>query len=304
MMSASQFLGLTEVVLREGFIYGIMAMGVYITYKILDFPDLSVDGTFPLGACLAAVLIAAGINPWVVCIVAFAAGAAAGCVTGLLHVKLGITDLLSGILVMTAMWSVNLILMGGSAIKQFFNMDTIFNSGPVQLLPAGLYPHRQLIMVALIALAVKLALDWYLSTKNGLLLRASGDNSQYVINLARDPGSMKIVGLAIGNGCTALSGCILAQLNQNADINSGKGMVVMALASVIIGISVFHRLRFFRFVTMAILGSILYKACLMAALQLGLPNSYLKLLMSVLLTMAIVSERVNRKGEKHAAKQS
>jgi len=303
-MNITLFSGLVEVVLREGFIYGIMAMGVYITYKILDFPDLSVDGTFPLGACMAAVLITAGVNPWIVCVAAFAAGACAGCVTGLLHVKLGITDLLSGILVMTAMWSVNLILTGGTAIKQFFNMDTIFNSGPVMMLPGSLYGHRQLIMVVLIAVGVKYTLDWYLSTKNGLLLRASGDNDQYVTNLAKDPGTMKISGLAIGNGCTALAGCILAQLNQNADINSGKGMVVMALASVIIGISVFRRLRFFRFVTMAILGSILYKACLMAALQLGLPNSYLKLLMSVLLTAAIVSERVNRKGEKHVAKTS
>ena len=302
-MSLVQSMGLLEVVLREGFIYGIMAMGVYITYRILDFPDLSVDGTFPLGGCLAALMITAGINPWLVCLVAFAAGACAGCVTGLLHVKLGITDLLSGILVMTAMWSVNLIITGGTAIKQFFNLKTIFNSGPILLLPAGLAPHRQLLLVAAMALAVKLALDWYLSTRNGLLLRASGDNSRFVINLARDPGSMKILGLAIGNGCTALSGCILAQLNQNADINAGKGMVVMALASVIIGLSLFRRVSFLSFVTMAVLGSIVYKACLMVALQLGLPTSYLKLLMAILLTLAIVSERFRRKGNNGFASQ-
>jgi putative ABC transport system permease protein len=235
--------------------------------------------------------------------VAFVAGACAGCVTGLLHVKLGITDLLSGILVMTAMWSVNLIITGGSAIKQFFNMNTIFNSGIVNILPRPLMRHRQVIMVFLIAVLVKYALDWYLSTKNGLLLRASGDNSQYVTSLGRNPGSMKILGLAVGNGCTALAGCILAQLNQNADINSGKGMVVMALASVIIGISVFKRLSFVQFVTMAVLGSILYKACLMVALQLGLPHSYLKLLMAVLLTVAIVSEKFNPKGGGKLAKQ-
>lgn len=302
-MSLSIFLGLVEVVLREGFIYGIMAMGVYITYKILDFPDLSVDGTFPLGACIAASLITIGFNPWLVCLVAFAAGACAGSVTGLLHVKLGITDLLSGILVMTAMWSVNLIITGGSAIKQFFNMNTIFNSGIVNILPQSLYDHRQIIMVFLIAIVVKYGLDWYLSTKNGLLLRASGDNSQYVTNLARNPGSMKILGLALGNGCTALAGCILAQLNQNADINSGKGMVVMALASVIIGISVFKRLSFVRFVTMAVLGAIIYKASLMVALQLGLPSSYLKLLMAILLTLAIVSEKLKIKGGGKLAKQ-
>ena len=298
----SIFLGLAETVLREGLIYGIMAMGVYITYKILNFPDLSVDGTFPLGACVAAAAITGGADPWLACLLAVLAGAVAGCVTGLLHVKARITDLLSGILVMTAMWSVNLIITGGTAIKQFFNQPTIFNGPALEKLPAGLYRHRQLLVIFLIALAVKLLLDWYLSTKNGLLLRAAGNNAQFVTGLGRDPGTMKIIGLSVGNACTALSGCVLAQLNENADINSGKGMVVMALASVIIGTALFGRLRKVRPVTMAVLGSVIYKACLMIALQLGLPNSYLKLLMAALLTVAIVSERIGGKkgGERHA----
>ena len=295
------FLGLAETVLREGLIYGIMAMGVTITYKILNFPDLSVDGTFPLGACVAAAAITGGVNPWLACLLAILAGAAAGCVTGLLHVKAHITDLLSGILVMTAMWSVNLIITGGTAIKQFFNQPTIFNASAYEALPAGLYRHRQMLVIFLIALAVKLALDWYLSTKNGLLLRAAGNNDQYVTGLGRDPGTMKIIGLSIGNACTALAGCVLAQLNENADINSGKGMVVMALASVIIGVALFKRIRFLKLVTMAVLGSTVYKACLMIALQLGLPNTYLKLLMAVLLTVAIISERVGKKGGKEHA---
>ena len=295
------FLGLAETVLREGLIYGIMAMGVTITYKILNFPDLSVDGTFPLGACVAAAAITGGVNPWIACLLAILAGAAAGCVTGLLHVKAHITDLLSGILVMTAMWSVNLIITGGTAIKQFFNQPTIFNAQAYEALPAGLYKHRQMLVIFLIALAVKLALDWYLSTKNGLLLRAAGNNDQYVTGLGRDPGTMKIIGLSIGNACTALAGCVLAQLNENADINSGKGMVVMALASVIIGVALFKRIRFLKLVTMAVLGSIVYKACLMIALQLGLPNAYLKLLMAALLTVAIISERVGKKGGKEHA---
>ena len=291
------FLGLAETVLKEGLIYGVMAMGVYITYKILNFPDLSVDGTFPLGACAAAACIAGGMDPWLACLIAVMAGAFAGCVTGFLHVKLGITDLLSGILVMTAMWSVNLIITGGSAIKQFFNKPTIFNSGLVKLLPQGVYAHRQLILILILAVVVRLLLSWYLSTKNGLLLRAAGNNEQYVTNLGKDPGTLKIIGLSIGNACTAFAGCILAQMNENADINSGKGMVVMALASVIIGLAVFKKLSFIHFVTMAVLGSVIYKACLMAALQLGLPNSYLKLLMAVLLTVAIVSERFGKGGK-------
>ena len=290
------FLSLVETVFREGFIYALMAMGVYITYKILDFPDLSVDGTFPLGACVTAVLILAGMNPWLACLCAFLAGAAAGCVTGLLHVKLGITDLLSGILVMTAMWSVNLIITAKSSILQFFNQPTIFNSGLVKLLPQGVYAQRKLLIAFLLVIVMKLVLDWFLRTKTGLLLRATGDNAQFVTSLAKNQGRMKILGLAIGNGCTALSGAVLAQLNENADVNSGKGMVVLALASVIIGTSLFQRVPFIKATTMAVLGAILYKACLQIALQLGMEPHILKLLMAILLTIAIVSKRFFRKG--------
>ena len=289
-------LSLIETVFREGFIYALMAMGVLITYKILDFPDLSVDGTFPLGGCVAAALISLGVNPWLVLIAAFLAGALMGSVTGLLHVKLGITDLLSGILVMTASWSINLIITGGKAIFQFFNLPTIFTSGIAKALPNALYDHRQLIIVFILALIIKVALDLYLKTKSGLLLRAGGDNSRFVTSLGHNPGHVKILGLAIGNGCTALAGCVLAQLNQNADVNAGKGMVVMALAAVIIGTGIFRRMSFMRLTTMAVCGAILYKACLQAALLVGLPPEYLKLLMAVLLTISIVSQKIGKKG--------
>lgn len=290
------FLGLAETVLRDGFIYGLMAMGVFVTYKILDFPDLSVDGTFPLGACVTATLICAGFNPWLACLAALLAGALAGSVTGLLHVKFHITDLLSGILVMTAMWSVNLIITGKSAILQFFNKPTIFTYGPINLLPNVLYQHRQIIVTFLFVVVIKLLLDWFLSTKRGMLLRGTGDNNQFVVSLGKDPGTMKIFGLALGNGLTALAGSVLAQFGENADVNLGKGMVVMALASVIIGTSIFRRATFLKATTMAILGAVLYKACLQIALQLGLPPHYLKLLMALLLTAALLSQRFYKKG--------
>ena len=296
------FLSLTETVLREGFIYALMAMGVLITYKMLDFPDLSVDGTFPLGACVTAALITAGVNPWLACILAFLAGAAAGCVTGILHVKFGITDLLSGILVMTAMWSVNLVITSKAAILQFFNKPTIFTDWPVNLLPDALYQHRQVLIAFVLVVVVKLILDWFLKTKAGLLLRAAGDNQQFVTALARDQGKLKILGLAIGNGCTALSGCVLAQVTENADVNSGKGMVVLALAAVIIGTSLLRRVHFMKATTMAIIGALLYKACLQIALQLGMPTHLLKLLMAALLVVVLLSDRLFRKGGKrHAA---
>jgi len=285
-------IGLIRNVLEEGFIYGIMAVGVYITYRVLDLPDLSVDGTFPLGACVTAALIKAGVNPWLACVIAFMCGAAAGSVTGFLHVKLRITDLLSGILVMISMWSVNLVITKGSAVVQFYNKDTIFSSGPAALLGGDMRIWRFLILVAVVCIIVKLLVDLYLKTKSGLLLRSSGDNPQYVISLGKDPGSMKILGLAIGNGCTALSGSVLAQQAQSANIQSGTGMVVMALAAVIIGTNLFRKVRFIKATTAVILGSILYKACLVIAMQLGLPTNYLKLLMAVIFTLALVSNNM------------
>lgn len=286
---------LAENVLREGLVYALMAIGVYITYKILDFPDLSVDGTFPLGGCLAAVLINAGADPWLTLLAAFAAGALAGSATGLLHVKLKITNLLSGILVMTALWSVNLILTGGKAVVQFFNRPTIFTTGLGALLTGALYSRRKLIIALILAVALKLIIDRFLTTRMGLLLRACGNNPQFVVNLGKDPGTVKILGLMIGNGCAALAGCVLAQISENADINAGKGMVVMALAAVIIGTSLFERFGRFKGTTMAIFGAILYKAALQAALSLGLPPNYLKLLMAALLTLALISKEFGAK---------
>lgn len=294
------FLGLTMNVLEEGLLYGIMAMGIYITYKVLDFPDLSVDGTFPLGACVTASLILTGMNPWLACVLAFLAGTLAGSVTGLLNVKLKVTNLLSGILVMTALWSINLAVTNGSAVLPFYDQKTVFTSGPALLIPDTAFDYRVLIVIAAVAVAVKILLDLYLKTKSGLLLRAAGDNQQFVTSIAYDPGKMKIMGLAIGNGCTALAGSILAQQSESANISSGLGMVVMGLASVIIGTSIFKKARFLKPTTMVVLGAVFYKTCLVAAMQLGLPTNYMKLLMAVIFTLALVSNRFFKKGRKIA----
>ncbi len=198
----NEFLGLVVNSLTEGFLYAVLALGVYITYSILDFPDLSVDGTVPLGATVAAVLMLQGLNPWLATLAAFAVGAAAGCVTGLLHVKLKIRPLLCGILVMTALLSVNLVIMKAGSTASLFNEPTIFNTLPVSVLPKyiGGYALRALILVVVLAVASKLLLDWYFSTRSGMLLRATGSNEQFVTMLARNPGTSKIIGLALGNG--------------------------------------------------------------------------------------------------------
>ena len=294
-------MNLLQIVLREGFIYGIMAIGVYITYKVLDFPDLTVDGSFPLGMCTAAALINVGVNPWIACLASFAAGAAAGCVTGLLHVKLHITDLLSGILVMTALYSVNLMITGKKAILTFLNLPTIFSSGLGGLLQTGLGKWSGLVMALIVCVVVKILVDLFLKTQSGLLLRASGSNPQFVISLGRDPGNMKILGLMFGNGLTALSGCVMAQQKESADVTAGTGMVVMALAAVIISTAIFGRIRLMKPTLAVVIGMILYRACLTIAMQIGLDTNYLKLLMSIIFVIALVATRVNPGRRKHNA---
>lgn len=280
--------------IEEGLIYALLALGVYITYSVLDFPDLSVDGTVPLGALVTGILILQGVNPWLACLVSFLAGAVAGSVTGLLHVKLRIQPLLCGILVMTALLSVNLVLVlsgtGGMSIASFFTSDTIFSSAPATLIPPkiGGFDLRVMLVSLVLAIFCKLLLDAYLKTKSGLLLRATGSNQQYVIMLARNPGTSKILGLAIGNGFAALAGAVIAQGKRSADTQMGIGMVVIGLASVIIGMSLFRSVHRMSPTTKVIIGALLYKICLTVALQLGLPQEYLKLLMAVLFVLALM----------------
>ena len=294
-------LNVLKVTLEEGFMYAILAMGLYITYSILDFPDLSVDGSMPFGAIVTGVLIIQGVNPWICIIVSFLLGALAGAVTGILHVRFRIRDLLCGILTYTSLLTFNLVVVsagtGGMSIASFFRQPTIFNTYPATLIPEkiGGFSLRILIMSFVIALLVKIILDLYLKTKSGLLLRAAGDNSQYVTMLAENPGKSKIIGLCLGNGFAAVSGSVIAQAKGSADPQMGVGMVVLGLASVIIGLSLFRRCSFMKATTMVTLGSVAYKACLSIALALGLPTNYLKLLMAVIFTVAIVLSRVSFK---------
>ncbi|MFI3250601.1 MAG: ABC transporter permease [Eubacteriales bacterium] len=294
------FLPLLKNVLEEGFIYGLMALGVYVTYKILDFPDLSVDGTFPLGGCLTAILITQGVNPWLCLLLAFLAGGVAGCCTGLLHVKCKITDLLSGIIVMTALYSINMVVLGGvqgKAVLQFFNQDTIFNSGIITLLPEGLRPYRVLILTGILVLVGKLVLDLFLSTRCGLLLRATGDNPAFVTSLAKSQGNMKILGLALGNGFTAMSGSVLAQQLENSSTAIGTGMVVQGLAAVIIGASLCSRFGKMKGSSTAILGCVVYKGILLLAM-LYLPPVFLKLAMAALFLFVLMGQQLSQKTKK------
>ena len=284
-------------ILEQGFIYGILALGVYITYSILDFPDLSVDGTFPMGAAVAAILIMHGINPWLALVIAFIAGACAGLVTGLIHVKGKVRDLLSGIITMTALYSINIHIADGKSNLAIFTGETIFNSGLVTLLPEFLQPYRVLIISFVLIVLCKLALDWYLNTKSGFLLFAAGDNQQVVTALAEDHGKVKIMGLVLANGLVALSGAVLCQHQRFFDVSMGPGSVVLGLAAVIMGMKLLGNVSFVKGTTAAICGAILYKACYAGAIAAGMEAVDMKLITAILF-FAVLMLSSGEKGNK------
>ena len=270
-------------VLEQGMIYAIMALGIYITYTILDFPDLTVDGSFPLGAALSAVLITKGVNPILTLLVTFAAGAFAGMLTGIIHVKLKVRDLLSGIIMMTALYTVNLRIAGRANLP-IYNMTTLFDNDFVRnIFKGGLAQFSNVIIILVITLVMKFLLDWYMSTKSGYLLRAVGDNETIVTSMGVDKGITKIIGLAIANGLCSLSGCIFAQQQRYFDVT-----MVIGLASVIIGISLLKKATFLRVTSSVVIGAIVYKACVAIAIKLGMPSSDLKLITAVLFLIILV----------------
>ena len=281
-------------VFEQGMIYAIMALGVYITYKILDFPDLTVDGSFPMGAAITCILISKGMNPLLTLPISFAAGVLVGILTGVIHVKLKVRDLLSGIIMMTALYTVNLRIAGRANLPIYTN-ETIFDNGLVN----RIFPEAMVQVIILIfTLIVKYLLDAYLHTKSGFLLRAVGDNDMIVTSLGVDKGLVKIVGLAIANGLVSLGGCVYAQQQRYFDISMGTGTVVIGLASVIIGTSLFKKVTFMRVTSSVVIGSIIYKGCVALALRLGLPSTDLKLITAVLFLVILVVSMDRNKSAK------
>ena len=276
-------------VLEQGMIYGILALGVYITYKILDFPDLTVDGSFPFGAAITVRLISGlGVPPILTLPISFLGGALVGICTGLIHVKLKVRDLLSGIIMMTGLYTINL-WVAGTGYVPIFNKESIFDNAVVNtIFPSFLMNFKNVIIIFVITMIAKYLLDWYMSTKSGFLLRAVGDNDTIVTSLGVDKGLVKIVGLSIANGLVSLSGCIYAQQQRSFEISIGTGAVVIGLASVIIGTSLFKKATFLRVTSSVIIGSILYKACVALAMFAGIDANAIKLITAVLFLIILV----------------
>ena len=308
-------LSTVEVFLETGFVFSIIAMGYYISYHILDFPDLTVEGTFLSGAVTFGLFASKGLNPWLGLLAAMLVGSLFGALTGVLHVALKIRPLLCGILVSTSLITVNLIAVSAGTAGDFSGQESssisygrtvktlhdYFFGGavPAKVNNIGL---RDLLIFLLVTLVCKLLLDMYLKTKSGLLLRATGSNEQFVKMLGINPGKSKIIGLAIGNACAAVSGALYTHISGNVNQSMGIGTIVIGLASLIIGMSLFGRVKFMKPTTKVIIGSIIYQACLTAAQKLGVPSAYNKLIMALMFTAAIVlSGREKRKaGVKNA----
>lgn len=308
-----EFLSTVEVFAETGLVFSILAMGYYVTYHILDFPDLTVEGTFLTGASVFGITVSLGLNPWLGMLFALIAGAMFGALTGVIHVFLKIRPLLCGILVSTLLITVNLVtvtaynsgnLLGaGSASLSFGReVETLRDCFFGDVIPARIdgVNFRDLIIFAVIAVGCKIMLDAYFKSKNGLLLRATGSNGQFVKMLGADPGKSKIIGLAIGNGYAAVSGALFSQISSGVNQSMGIGTVVIGLASLIIGISLFAKVKFLEPTTKVIIGAIIYQACLTVAQKLGVPSAYNKLIMAVMFTLALVLSAKMKGGRKNA----
>ena len=277
--------------MEQGLMYAIMVLGVYLTFRILDYADLSVDGSFTLGAATAAMMIVKGTDPWLATGMAFIAGTLAGLFTGILHTKFKITPLLSGILTMTALWSVNLRVMGKANIS-LLGSRTIFSD--FSKLPfMEEYGILVLSLISVVFLGTVIYL--FLQTELGLALRATGDNELMIRSLGVNTDFMKILGLSLSNGLVAFSGSYVAQNMQFADASMGVGMIVAGLASVIIGEVLIGTSSIGRTIIAVICGGIIYRAIIALVLQLGLAPTDLKFITSFIVIIALVSTSFRKK---------
>ncbi|MEG0450233.1 MAG: ABC transporter permease [Lysinibacillus sp.] len=312
---------------EQGIIYAIMALGVYLTFRVLDFPDLTVDGSFVTGAATAAMMIVLGYNPVIATLVAIVAGFIAGCMTGILHTKGKINPLLSGILMMIALYSINLRIMGLTAENTIgrpniplINSESIFSSFQgwwsnlgiddalnnilknfgVQVVPST---WGTLIVVLLITILIKFIADWFLKTEVGLAIRATGDNKRMIRSFSANTDTLIILGLGLSNALVAFSGALIAQYSKFADNGMGIGMIVAGLASVIIGEAIFGTKTIMRTTFAVIAGAIIYRIVLALALKVEfLDTGDMKLITAIIVIMALILPQFIEKNKERRRK--
>ena len=289
-MSLFSLLGAVEI----GLIFSLVALGVFISFRLLRFPDLTVDGSFPLGGAVCAILISTGTNPWLATLAGTAAGAVAGLITGWLNVRLKIMDLLASILMMIGLYSVNLRIMGGPNVP-LINETTLFTL--LQPDSVADYVMRPLILFVIVVLA-KLGLDWFFATERGLAVRATGSNARMARSQGVNTGAMILLGMAISNGLVGLAGALFVQTQGGSDISMGIGTIVIGLAAVIVGESILPSRRIVWATLAVVVGAIVYRFFIAAALNsdfIGLKAQDLNLVTALLVTVALVIPQLKRK---------
>ena len=289
-MSLFSVLGAIEI----GLIFSLVALGVFISFRLLRFPDLTVDGSFPLGGAVCAILIAHGTNPWLATLAGTAAGAFAGFITGWLNVKLKIMDLLASILMMIGLYSINLRVMGGPNVP-LINEPTLFT----MLQPANIedYVMRPIILLGFVIVA-KLALDWFFATERGLAIRSTGSNARMARAQGVNTGAMILLGMAISNGLVGLAGALFVQTQGGSDISMGIGTIVIGLAAVIVGETILPSRKIVWATLAVVIGAIVYRFFIAAALNIdaiGLKAQDLNLVTAVLVTVALVIPQIKKK---------
>lgn len=277
--------------LEQGLMYAIMVLGVYLTFRILDYADLTVEGSFTLGGATAAILIFKGMNPWLATAIAFAAGCIAGYFTGFLHTRFKISPLLTGILTMTALYSVNLRIMGRANVS-LLKARTIFTD--FTKLP-GMQSYGVLLLAFLTISLLGLLLFLFLKTELGLAMRATGDNELMIRSLGVNTNGTKLLGLALSNGLVALAGSYTAQNQQFADAGMGIGMIVAGLASLIIGEVLFGTATLGRAIFAVICGGIIYRMIIAIALQIGLAPTDLKMITAFIVIISLAAPNMKFK---------
>lgn len=284
-----------------GFIFGIMALGVFITFRILDFPDLTVDGSFPMGAAIMAILLVKGINPLLALLIAFAGGVAAGVTTALIHNYVKVPSLLAGILTMIMLYSINIRILGNRSNLSLLKNDTLL-TGIIEKFQALPQEYVICIFFLVIILVIKLLLDLFFRTDLGLILRSMGNNPQMVLNQGSNPALIKVIGVGLSNGIVAVAGAFAAQYFKFSDISLGQGIIVAGLASVMIGEVLVPSNKMFIITTRVIIGSVFYQALMYIGRKYGslihLTASDLKLITGVLVIGAIVITNITAKRRK------
>ncbi len=289
----------------QGVLWGVMTLGVYLTFRILNIADMTCDGTFALGGSICAVLVMKNYNPYVALLFAFLTGLLAGGVTGFLHTKLKIQELLAGILSMTALYSVNIRIMGRSNTP-LLGAQTVMTR--LQSFFGGMSPNMASLLAGVIFCVVLIVLlYWFCGTEIGSSLRATGNNGNMVRAMGVDTDKMKILGLMISNGLIALSGGLVAQSQGYGDVGMGTGTLVIGLASIVLGESIFgwfaKKMPFWFTLISVVLGSIVYRIVIAVVLQLGLKSSDLKLLTSIIITVALAIPIIKQQSAKFIEKK-